>query len=94
MTLQDPACMIMTKSQRKWKPYIGASPDMSIPKGNEHIQSNLTKTIEMRIFSKTESGASTLAFDIVELCKSSSISISPAEYLKLNPKELNIWSNM
>lgn len=94
ITLQDPAWMIMTRGQRNGKPYIGASPDMSIPKGKEHIQSNLTKSIEPIIFSKIELGASTLAFDIVELCKSSYISISPAEYSKLNPKELDSWSNM
>ena len=30
-----------------------------------------------------------LAFDIVEFYRSSSISISPAKYLRLNPKELD-----
>ena len=61
---------------------------MSNAKGKEHIQANSTKTIEPRVLSREKSIAHTSAFDIVEFYKSSSISISLAEYLRLSPKEL------
>lgn len=88
-TLQEPACTVMTRGQWNQKPYPGNTPTVPISKGKEHIHADLTKLTEPKILSRAEPKASTSAFDIVEFCKNSSITISPAEYLKLNPRELD-----
>ena len=88
-TLQSPACTVMTRGQRNQKPYLGNSSNTTAPKGKEPVHTDSTKVAEPKIWKRTETKASTSAFDIVEFCKSSSITISPAEYLKLNPKELD-----
>lgn len=88
-TLQEPACTVMTRGQRNQKSSPGNTPNISNSKGKEHVHADMTKTIEPRILSRIETKASTSAFDIVEFCKTSSISISPTKYLKLNPQELD-----
>lgn len=85
-TLQEPAYTVMTRGQRNQKFYPGNTPNVSNSKGKEHVQAD---TMEPKILFRAETKASASAFDIVEFCKTSSISISPAEYLKLNPKELD-----
>ena len=89
MALQDPACIVLTMSQRNQRHYVGIIPTLSNAKGKEQIQANSTKPIEHRILSRAESAIGTSTFDIVEFYNSSSISISLAKYLRLNPKELD-----
>lgn len=48
MKLQDPACIVMTRSQRNQRPYAGTSSTPSNAKGKEHIQANSTNNIEPR----------------------------------------------
>lgn len=59
------------------------------PKANEHTHSDPTRNVDFIILSRKESAASTSTFEIIEFCKSSSISISLEKYLRLNPKELD-----
>lgn len=84
MTLEDPSCVVLTRSQHPSKTASIPTSFEILTKGKETMNRNLdngSKVQEVQMVKRSESDNS---FDIVEFC----IQISPIEYLKLNPKEL------
>ncbi len=79
----------MSRGQRNQKPYPDNNPNATAPKGKDPAHADLTKIADPKALKKMEATTSSSSFDIVEFFKSSSITISPAEYLRLNPKELD-----
>lgn len=88
VTLEDPSCVVLTRSQRPFKYTSTPTSPETLTKSKEIMNQNYengSKVQEVQMFKCSKSDTS---FDIMEFCKSSRIQISPAKYLKLNPKEL------
>lgn len=94
VTLEDPSCAILTRNQKATKtPFRTFSFVDSTHEKYKSTQKTLEnpKSSDVKILPKGSSPSTPLSssFDIVELYKASTIQISPVEYLRLNPKELD-----
>lgn len=94
VTLEDPSCAILTRNQKATKtPFRTFSSIDSAHEKDKSTQKTLEDPMssDVKILPKVSSPSTPLfsPFNIVELCKASTIKISPAECLRLNPKELD-----
>lgn len=93
LTLEEPSCSISTRAQRGAKvdlqykstviPTQAKDFKAKVEGRNKTLQDQSSPTQILKRFDLDS------LFDIVEFCKTSRIQISPTEYLRMNPNELN-----
>lgn len=88
VTLGDPYCAILTRGQRQSKNISTTRFTKTVAKGKEPLNQNLENGSRVQEVQMLKCFDLDTSFNIVEFCKALKIKISPAEYLRLNPKEL------
>ncbi|GLJ13010.1 hypothetical protein SUGI_0203320 [Cryptomeria japonica] len=96
VTLEDPACAILTRNQPTSQLAPFANSSGANFKGKDPTSNGFSfhaKTPEVKIlqrnFESKNNSSPFPSFDIIEFCKASTVQLSTAKYLKLNPKELD-----
>lgn len=89
VTLEDSSYVVLTRTQQNLKPQDVVTPIHSTAKGKEILNHPRSVSKVVQEVASSSFDSSNSSFDIIEFFKSSRIQISPAEYLKLNPKELD-----